>query len=643
MTETHQKRTACNRDCPDACGIVATIEGDRVVHLAGDPNHPVTQGFLCHRTSRFLERQYSPDRLISPMRRVGDSYEPICWEAALTLTAEKMNGIRQESGGAAILHYRCGGSLGMMKQVTDHFFACFGPVTVKSGDVCTGAGDAAQITDFGEEDSHDLFDLLNSRTIVLWGKNPHVSHVHLLPVLKRARANGAKIVLIDPVWHRTAHLCDMYLQPRPGGDIALALGMARVLLTRGLHDKQAPSYCDNFDEFRELALSRSLEEWCAVADVPPEDVELLAEEYARGPSAIMVGWGMQRRRHGSATVRTIDALGAISGNLGIPGGGVSFYFNRRSAFDFSFQQTAPDPPRTIPEPLLGPGILAAKDPPIRMVWVTAGNPVAMLPDSKAVASALKSREFTVVVDSLMTDTARCADLVLPTTTLLEEDDLLGAYGHHWLVESRPVVDAPPGVKSDYQILGELAPLVGLGGEFTWEIDTWKRRWLRRVDSQGASLEELRSGPRKNPLSTQVRFADRKFPTPSGRVNLIRQVEVAPPKTSTERPLLLTALSSAESQGSQWVEGSDEGLLPATIHPSAAGGLSDGAPAIIRSELGQLEVRLKFDARQRPDVLLVPKGGWLKDGRCGNALVRAEVTDAGECAVYLDTAVSLSEG
>ena len=170
--DIEQKRTACNRDCPDACGIVATVEDGRAVRLQGDPQHPVTKGFLCHRTSRFLDRQYDPDRLTTPLIRHGAEFEPISWNEALGVIADKMVRIKDESGGAAILHYRCGGSLGIMKHVTDYFFERFGPVTIKSGDICCGAAEAAQIEDFGDQDSNDLFDVLNSKTIVLWGKNP---------------------------------------------------------------------------------------------------------------------------------------------------------------------------------------------------------------------------------------------------------------------------------------------------------------------------------------------------------------------------------------------------------------------------------------------------------------------------------------
>ena len=637
---TQNRQTACNRDCPDVCGIVAAVENGRVVRLQGDPQHPVTRGFLCHRTSRFLQRQYDPERLTAPLIRRGLDFEPISWDGALDVMADRMLRIRDESGSAAILHYRCGGSLGIVKHVTDYFFERFGPVTIKSGDICSGAGEAAQMEDFGDGDCSDLFDVLNSKTIVLWGKNPYVGQIHLLPILKEAKRNGARLVLIDPVYHRTAGLCDLYLQPRPGGDIALALGVAQVFFGRGWHDPAAASYCDHFDDFRSLAFSRSLAEWAGLADVGVDEVQSFAEAYADGPSSILAGWGMQRRGRGAAAIRSIDALGAISGNVGISGGGVSFYFKRRGAFDLSFARGEAVAPRTIPESLLGPGILEATDPPIRMVWVTAANPVAMLPESQTVRKALKSRELTVVVDSFLTDTARCAHIVLPTTTMLEDDDLVGSFGHHWLAEVRPVVSPPPNVKSDYEISRELARRVGLDDEFSCDVETWKKRLLGDVADKGASLDDLRRGPVRNPLAGQIIFEDRKFPTPTGRVNLIRHVAPDPPHPPPERPLLLMALSTEKSQGSQWVHGALDGPAVATVHPDSAAGFGEGDLARVQSEIGELTVRLQFDSRQRRDVLLMPKGGHLRDGRCANALVPAAQTDSGGGAVYYDTPVRL---
>ncbi|MGK3964109.1 molybdopterin-dependent oxidoreductase [Sorangium sp. So ce1667] len=625
------RKTVCNRDCPDACSIVATVEDGRIVRLGGDPGHPITRGFLCYRTSRFLETQYSPERLTAPLLRKGGELTPVSWEEALDTAAERLLRIRSESGPAAIFHYRSGGSLGMLTGITDAFFARFGPVTVKRGDICSGAGDAAQLTDFGEEDSHDLADLKNARHILLWGKNVFTSSPHTLPVLREARARGAELALIDPVHHRTASVCGAFYQPRPGGDFALAMAVARVLFDEGWTDPRAADYCDHLDAFRALARSRSVAAWCRDADVPEAAALDLARRLGpEKPTAILVGWGMGRRTSGGAIVRALDALAAVSGNLGIPGGGVSFYFKRRGAFDLSPFQGDHPAPRTVCEPLFGEEVLRMSDPPIRAVWVTAGNPVAMLPDSGAVAEALATRDFVVVADAFLTDTARLAHLVLPTTTLLEADDVIGAYGHHYLGVATPVVPPPDGVKSDLEIMQALAKRAGLGGALDGSARDWKRRVAEpRLAPLGITLETLEREPVRNPLAPKVLFADRKFPTPSGRVNLITEApaEREDPE-ATGFPLLLMALSTEKSQSSQWAR-PQQGPAVVTVHPDAAGGVADGELCRIASRVGAMTVRLRHDPAQRRDVALIPKGGHLRDGRCANALIRARTTDIGE--------------
>jgi anaerobic selenocysteine-containing dehydrogenase len=633
------RKTTCNRDCPDTCGIVATVENGRVLRLQGDPEHPVTRGFLCYRTSHFLDTQYSPQRLQTPLLRRGDSFVPISWEEALDLAASRLTQIRAESGPASIFHYRSGGSLGLLTMLTDYFFSLFGPVTVKRGDICSGAGDAAQISDFGDEESSDFFDLLQAKNILIWGKNVYASNPHALPVLREAKEKGAGLVLIDPVWQRTASLCDTVYQPRPGGDFALAMGVARVLFANGWDSPRAAEQCDFLDEFRALALSRSLASWCEEAEVNPSAAHDLAARLHQGPTAILVGWGMGRRTNGGAIVRALDALSAISGNLGISGGGASFYYTRRRAFDCSFLQPTP-PPRTLCEPLFGREVLEASDPPVRAVWITAGNPVAMLPESHTTARALSSRDFVVVVDSMMTDTARLAHLVLPTTTLLEDDNLLGSYGHHYLAVSRPVVAAPEGVKSDLDIMQGLSARVGLSAQLAGTPREWKRRFLRpEVAAQGASLEDLERGPVRNPLAQKVVYEGGRVRTENGRAQLIHQAPPAPEKAPREFPLFLMALSTDRSQSSQWAK-TPSGAAELTVHPEAANGLPDGAPARVESALGSLEVIVRHDPKQRRDVALMAKGGHLSSGRCANAITQARVTDMGEGGALYEEPVRL---
>jgi len=626
-------KTVCNRDCPDACSVVAHVEDGRVVQLGGDPDHPVTQGFLCWRTNNFLPLQYSPERLTAPLLRG----KPVSWDEALDFAARELLRIRAESGPAAIFHYRSGGSLGALKHLSDYFFEKLGPVTVKRGDICSGAGDEAQMLDFGEEDSHDIFDLRNSRNIILWGKNPVVSSPHLVPVLKDAKA--AKL-LIDPVWHKTARLCDGFVQPRPGGDFSLAMAAARLLFERGWTERDFEKYCDNVPGFRALAFTHSVASWCEDADVSPAAAEDIARRLHAGPTAILIGWGMCRRVNGGSIVRALDALSAISGNLGVPGGGASYYFKRRKAFDHSFIKGISGAPRTVLEPLFGPEVLAMKDPPIRAVWITAGNPVAMLPESGTVDRALRSREFVCVVDAWPNDTTRAATLVLPTTTLLESDDLLGAYGHHWVGVSRPVVPPPPGVKSDLEILQELSARLGMNGVLEGSARDWKERIVRK--DAGFTVAQLESaGVQRSALSPKVLFADRKFATRSGRVNLITEAP-ARAQVSAQYPLFLMALSTEKAQSSQWSKGQPPGPAVVTVHPDAARGIPDGSLARLESAIESLPIQVRHDPLQRRDVALLAKGGHLRENRNANLLSRARATDLGGGGALYDEPVRLVE-
>lgn len=632
-------KTLCNRDCPDVCAIVATVEDDgRVSRIQGDKDHPITRGFLCERTSKYLDRQYSPERLTTPLLRRNGVLEPATWDEALDFIAERLVAIRRESGPAAIFHYRSAGTMGFVNSVTSYFFEQFGPVTDRTGDICSGAGEWAQTTDFGDFEMADPSDLRNAKQIIIWGRNVYVSWTHLLTFLREARAAGAGVVLVDPVHHRTAELCERAYQPRPGGDFALAMATAHVLFDRGWTHPDAARWCDHLDAFRALVESKPLAAWCAEADVGVEVAEDLARRLHEGPATILVGWGLGRRLNGAGIVRALDALGAITGNIGIPGGSVSFEAKRRRPFDLSF--LADSAPRRIMEPQLGEQILAATDPPIRAVWITAGNPVAMLPDSQATARALETRELVVVADSFLTDTAERAHVVLPTTTLLENDDVLGSYGHHHVGVTRPVAARPPGVKSDLEIIQALAARVGLADKVAGDARTWKRRLLAKLEPHGITLERLETeGPVRHPFVTPLAFPARVFLTPSGRANLITEPPASPAIPTAEHPLFLMSLSTEKAQASQWSRPL-VGPLPVTVHPDSARGIPDGATARLESAIGSIVVRVVHDPAQRRDVALVPKGGRFRDGQCANALIRARLSDHGGGAALSDELVRL---
>jgi anaerobic selenocysteine-containing dehydrogenase len=693
------RRTTCTRDCPDACSLLLTVQADgRPSLLRGDPGDPVTGGFLCERTSRFLARQQDPARLTTPLlrRARGAPLLPVSWDEALAVAAERLRTIRAESGPAAILHYRSGGSLGILKIVPDFLFERFGPVSVKRGDICSGAGEAAQEADFGVCESSDLHDLRHARTIVLWGKNVHTSNVHLLPVLRQARAAGASIIGLDPVRTRAAELCDVFLQPRPGADYALAMGLARAILDAGREHPQWRTWSENADGYLALVRARDVAGWAAEADVAAADLLRIAELYARpfdggtrAASAILLGWGLGRRRNGGTSTRAIDALAVLAGHLGVPGGGVSYYYRRRAPFDLSFVGGLAAAPRSFAEARLGHEILEARDPPVRAVWITAGNPVAMLPDSGSLRAALAHSEFNVVVDTHPTDTTDCADLVLPTLTLLEDSDVLGAYGNHWLRVSEPALPAPgarvngatngngatsgngsgaghgvramgalgtgdlgaariepdadsPGPRHEVHILQQLAARLDpeLGRAMAGSLDDWKRRVMGRLERAGVTLDTLRAGPVRNPFVSDVLFEGRRFATPSGKARLLMEAALPAVQPGADYPLTLLACSTPKAQSSQWSVTLPPGPGEVLVHPESAAGLPDGARARLESRVGALEVVVKHDAAQRRDVVWLPKGGGFSAGRCANALVAAVESDMGGGAAYYDECVRL---
>ena len=637
---TETKKTACNRDCPDVCSIVATVEDGRVTKLAGDHDDPITRGFLCERTNQFLHRQYSADRLTTPLLRKDGKLTAVSWDEALDFTARRLLAIRAESGPGAILNYRSGGSLGLLKSMVDEVFELFGPVAKKVGDICNGSGEAAQEADFGVSESSAIEDILNSKLIVLWGKNPHTSGPHLLPILRQAKERGITIVGFDPVRTKAATLCDHFLTPQPGGDYALAMGLARYLFDTGGIDPAVESYTENFAAYRRLVHDAGVSEWAIEADVPADEIKRIGELFLRSrPVSIQIGWGMARRRNGGAIVRAIDALAAVSGNIGVPGGGASYYYGRRTAFDRILPGKALPPARTFIEPLLGEEILRA-DPPLRALIVTAGNPVTMLPDSEVVRRAVRGLELSIVIDTHPTDTTDVATVVLPTLTLLEDSDLLGAYGNHYLRVSEPVTAPPEGPRHEVAILQDLADRLGVGAPLKGALDDMKRRMMGRLEAAGVTLDRLKAGPVKNPFAAPVLFAGRIFPTPSKKARLMTVHAKPPIRLRPDMPLLLMAASTPKSQSSQWSVDPGPGLPEVRVHPRSAAGIASGDAAVIESARGRLEVIVVHDAAVRPDIALMAKGGMLRQGRCANGIVAATLTDLGQGCAYYDEPVRL---
>ena len=630
-------RTACNRDCPDACTLEAEVEDGILVSLKGAPDDPVTKGFLCPRTTKFVARQNSTDRLRTPMLRTGpgpEDFESVSWERALDLAAAKMSEAKDQHGAASILHYRSGGALGYLKALTSVVFDRLGPVTVKRGDICSGAGEWAQEQDFGVSDSSEVEDLLNAKLILIWGKNIHTSSVHLLPVILEAKKRGTVLVGIDCAPTKATRLCQLFLTPRPGTDAQIALAMVTYLAQRDRLDPDASKYCNHLSEFLEMAASVSIEERFARAGIALDEGLALAHLYDElRPSSLLVGWGAPRRSNGADTVRALDALTAVSGNIGLPGACTSFYYQRRRSF---YHEALPDfgpPPRTFSETCLGREIEEA-DPPVRYAWVTAGNPAAMLPDSERVARVLKAVDFTVVVDTHWTDTCAVADLVLPTLTLVEDEDIMGAYGNPYLRSSQPVV-APVGeARHELWIHQELANRLGFGELLSGTPREWKERLLRPEVDRAV----FEGKPVRQPGAPKVLFEGRRFLTPDGRANLIVQEPGLPEVNSKEYPFRLMAVSHPEAQSSQWSTQPPEIPL-ARISDQADPQWENGSVCRLESRHGGFSVQIRRETGIHAELVILPKGGsGMFGGWCPNDLIEAKETDHGGGACFYEEPV-----
>jgi anaerobic selenocysteine-containing dehydrogenase len=626
-------RTVCLRDCPDACGLLCEVEGGRVTRLAGDPDHPVTRGFLCRRTRRdFPGLLTRPDRIVRPRLRTPSGWQDVGWDEALDLCVDRLQAAIKDHGPEALLFLQSAGSMGLTAEVCRYLFDELHATTVTGG-VCMDAGEWAQAEDFGDWRVSDWRDLDAAQALVLWGRNVVTASPHYLPGVRALRQRGGEVWLIDPLPTRTRALATRVLQPRPGRDAWLALGVARVLFEEGWIDPEAAAACDGLEAFRALAQRHPVAEAAAACDVPEADVRALAALYGQHrPVSTWIGGGLQRWIDGAETVRLIDALCLIAGHVGVPGGGAHFESRRRGGLAIA----PPRAGRTVRAALLGHDILYARDPRIRFGWVQRANPVTQFPDSTLTERALRSLRFLVVVDAFPTDTAECATLVLPPALMLEQDDLVASYGHHYVGLAHRVVAPPPEARTDLEIAQALARRLGLERTVAGSIDVWIDRLLA---PSGLSRVGLQGGAAVRPGADGVAWVGRRFATPSGRAQLIGEFEPTEPDPTdrADYPLKLLTVASVEHQTSQVPPEAQIGLPEVFVHPEAPGaaGRADGSAVTVRTRIGHLRAILRHDPALRRDTALMYRGGWVRYGRGVNVLVGGRESKHGGNAAFLD--------
>jgi len=638
-------KTTCNRDCPDSCGVVATVEKGRIVSHKGDGDHGVTRGFLCYKGNHYLDRFYSKDRILHPQRKGARGWERISWDDALDLTAEKLTAYRKSHGALSVVYVSYSGIKGQVARLMARkFWAHFGGATFLKGGTSVEACHAAQEADFGGACTHAPDDLAKSGAIVVWGKNLAVTRIHSLPYVKEARARGARLIVIDPVTSATARLADEHLALRPGSDSLLAIGVARRLIEQGAVDEEfIARHSNGFGEFRSAIMDVSMDDVVAGTDLSMARIEELARVYAAvKPVATMIGLGASYWQRSGETVRLIDAVAAMTGNIGISGGGAHTDIDGAQHLDRSAYGEVPRAEsRSLLLPRLGREILDAEDPPLKMGFVAGANPAATCPDTGRVCEGLDSLEFSVVIDQFMTATAERTDLFLPCTTYLEMDDLVAAYGHHWLGLNQQVV-APLGeARSDSAIFQALADRLGFGEHLAGTPVEWIDRFLTPLAKHGITRETLSRAPALNPFAPRVAFADRRFATPSGRYEFIGDFS---PKIEKDeaKSLRLMATKTLKMVNAQINDGDLADEPAVGVHPATARerGLSHGDEVIVESSVGSVKARLEADPKVRGDLVLFNPAAWRGDLQGVNQLREATICDMGDAAAMHETRVTL---
>lgn len=639
--------TTCTRDCPNTCGLEATVEHGRLVGLTGSKNHPLTRGLACHKASKYIHRVYSKERITTPMMRSALGWRKVGWDKALDAIAEKMKQIRDEDGPEAILYYQGYGERTALKLLNKYFFNMFGGVTTLHGSLCGGTGQASQNLDLGNRISHDPMDHYNSRAMILWARNPATTQIGLVPIIKEIKRQGGRVITIDPFRNRSAALSDRHIAPAPNMDAYLAMAAAKILIDRNAHDTGFISkHSAGYDAYKAILDHHGMDELCRLAGVSNEDAGYIADTLIRfKPTSTLLGWGLHRHKDAHLAIRTIDALGAVSGNIGVQGGGVSQGFEEYGPYDSKWWGDQLNPGhRTLLMPHVGQEILNAKNPAIRMVYITAANPVCMAPNSERVAQALKRMELVVYSGHFLDDTADQADLFLPATTFLEEYDIMASYGHNYVGPVNPVIAPVGDCRSEFQMFTELAKRFSFKGQYCKSADAWLADICAPIRAWGGNLSALRHTPFRIP-EPMAPYLDKVFPTPSGRFEFITHFDGELLQNHDEKyPYILLSVAPFDYICSERTLAEHPPLPKVRLHPAEAEKLklTDGRPVMVKSDTGRVKALLCTDASTRRDCLIAERGGWIKAGHGLNRLTAEMVSTVGNGTPYYDTRVTLSK-
>ena len=675
--------TACPRNCYSTCGMRVTVEEGRLRLLESHPENIATSEGLCLKGQSYIERVYSADRILHPLRRTKEgSFERISWDLALTILAERLSDIRDRYGPQSLLFYAGSGTKGLMNDLALEFWRLFGGCTTTYGDLCWPAGLEATRLTLGDNRHSAPEDLANAKLILFWGKNPAETNIHQMRFVEQALDKGARLIVIDPRRTQTAEGAELLVQVRPGTDGALALGIAHQLLRQGMVDDEFVSaHVLGFEEYSALVQEYPPSRVASLTDVPEAVIERLAGVIGQvRPFSLCAGFGMQRYTNSGQTMRALIALLAITGNLGKPGAGWIYANLQSHVFHSLKDPLALFPPEEESGPIrvsvstasLGRHMLEQRDPPLKAAWIERGNPVTQNPDTHRVLEALRALEFRVVVDQFLTDTALEADIVLPAKTFFEQTDVINAYWHSYIQIKDKLIEPPGEVKPESEIYYELGRALGMNEATLAESiprpgDESVEDYLsRRLEAfPDLTLDRLRQSPLPAPGSEAIAWSDLRFPTPSGKIELLsmeasdrwgldRLPSYSPPQESpgaegtagARYPLHLLTPNTKDRIHSQFNNlPSIRSLNPKTmvhLHPvdARARGIAEGSTVEIFNDRGAVELEAKLDFGIKPGCVSVTNGWWLSEGGGINRLSADRETDMAHGAAFHDNAVEV---
>lgn len=674
---SHRKvLSTCALDCPDACSLLVTVdESGKAVGLKGDPAHPVTQGFLCGKVSRYLERVYHPDRLLHPLRRTGAKgegrFERISWDDALGEVAARLRQVAEKYGPEAILPYSYAGTMGYLNGsgMDRRFFHRLGASQLDRT-ICASAGSAALNEVFGTRYGTDPQHFIHSKLIVAWGANIHATNVHLWPFIVEARRRGAKLVVIDPVKTRTAALADQWIAPYPGSDLALALGLLHVILREGGVDEEfVAAHGKNLDSLRSRTAEFPVEVSARLTGIAPETIRELAREYIETrPAAIRVNYGVQRSDRGGRAIHAISLLPTVTGSWKELGGGLqlstsgAFEVNR-AALERPDLQTISlgRPARVVNMAELGKALNTLDNPRVHAMVVYNSNPASIAPNQRLVRDGMRRDDlYVVVLEQFMTDTARFADIVLPATTFLEHTDAYFAYGHYYMQVAHKAIEPAGEARSNVDVFKALAKRMGFNEPC---FDDTEEAMIRSLlDSQSSHLEgvtyerlaaehAVRLNVAELPFANGFRTADGKCDLSGEKLAYVPPLESRLGALASEQfPLELVSSKSHDSMNSTFGY-RDETRAQTSIlqiHPDdAAGrGIVDGAPVRVFNARGAVTLTARVGDGVRRGVVRAPSVAW---GESVNVLISDRLTDIGggptfySCLVQVEPAGARERG